>query len=96
MKLAKREPSPANITQAKSLQNEAKIAFKTIREEFIKAKLDEHKDDPKKFWNELSNVIPGNKCKSNEIYNLIDANSETRKHWQTTLRLCMLTIISRQ
>ena len=76
MKLAKREPSPSNIIQAKSLRNEAKIAFKTIREEFIKAKLDEHKDDPKKFWNELSNVIPGNKCKSNEVYNLIDTNSE--------------------
>ena len=47
MKLAKREPTPENITQAKALRNESKIAFKSIREEYIKAKLDEFKDDPK-------------------------------------------------
>ena len=76
MKLAKREPLPANITRAKALRNEAKLALKTIREEFIKSKLEELKDDPKKFWNELSNVIPGNKCKNNEVFNLVDTNSE--------------------
>ena len=76
MKLAKKEPLPANIRQVKSLRNEAKLAFKSIREEFIKSKLDEFKDDPKKFWNELSNVIPGNKCKNNQVFNLMDSNSE--------------------
>ena len=76
MKLAKREPTPENITQAKALRNEAKIAFKSIREEYIKAKLDEFKDDPKKLWSEFNNVIPGNKCKSNEVFNLLDTNSK--------------------
>ena len=75
MKLAKRDPSPVNIAKAKSLRNEAKIAFKTIREEYIKSKLEEFKGDPKKFWNELNNVIPGNKCRSNEVFNLLDSNS---------------------
>ena len=75
MKLAKREPLPENITKAKAIRNEAKIAFKSIREEYIKAKLDEFKDDPKKFWNELNNVIPGNRCKSNDVFNLLDTNS---------------------
>ena len=37
-----------NIGRAKTLRNEAKIAFKTIREEYIKSKLEEYKDDPKK------------------------------------------------
>ena len=36
MKLAKREPISANITSAKALRNEAKIALKSIREEYIK------------------------------------------------------------
>ena len=76
MKLAKREPTPDNLTRAKSLRNEAKIAFKSIREEYIKAKLDEFKDDPKTFWNELGNVIPGNKSKHNEILNIMDSNSQ--------------------
>ena len=76
MKMAKREPTTTNITLAKTLRNEAKTAFKSIREEYIKAKLDEFKDDPKKFWNGLNNVIPGNKCKSNEVFNLLDMNSE--------------------
>ena len=76
MKLAKQEPIPANITSAKALRNEAKIAFKSIQEEYIKAKLDEFKDDPKKFWSELNNVIPENKCKSNEVFNLLDKNSK--------------------
>ena len=49
---------------------------KSIREEFIKSKMDEFKDDPNKFWNELSNKIPGNKCKNNQVFNLMDSNSE--------------------
>ena len=56
MKLAKREPIPVNITKAKALRNEAKIAFKSIREDYIKTKLEEFKDDPKKFWSELNNI----------------------------------------
>ena len=75
MKLAKKQPLPANINTAKALRNEAKAAFKLVKEEYIKAKLEEFKDDPKKFWNELKNVIPGNKCKSNEVFNLVDSNS---------------------
>ena len=76
LKLAKRDPLPVNIMQAKTLRNEAKIAFKLVREEYIKSKLEEFKDDPKKFWNELNNVIPVNKCKTNDIFNLVDGNSE--------------------
>ena len=68
MKLAKREPIPENILRAKSLRNEAKITFKRIREEFIKAKLEEHANDPKKFWKELANVVPGNKNLGNCLH----------------------------
>ena len=41
MKLVKREPTPNNILPARTLRNEAKLAFKRIREEFIKSKLEE-------------------------------------------------------
>ena len=76
MKLAKREPTRENITRAKALCNEAKLAFKRIREEFIKSKLEEHMNDPKKFWNEVANVIPGNTNLNNSTFNLLDDNSQ--------------------
>ena len=76
MKFVKREPTPANILKAKSLRNEAKLAFKTIREEFIKSKLEEYADDPKKFWKELANVIPGNKSQNSCTFNLKTDNHE--------------------
>ena len=76
MKIAKREPTLENILRAKTLRNEAKIAFKRIREEFIKSKLEEHANDPKKFWNELGNVIPGNKSQNSSTFNLFDENSQ--------------------
>ena len=74
MKLAKREPLPENISHAKNLRNEAKIAFKRLREKFIKSKLEEYEDDPKKFWSELAKVIPGNKGQTSSNFNLRDEN----------------------
>ena len=74
MKVAKREPTSENILKAKSLRNEAKVASKRIREEFIKSKLEEHEDDPKKFWNEFANVILGNKSRSGSTFNIMDEN----------------------
>ena len=76
MKLAKREPTSENIQKAKYLRNEAKLAFKRIRDEFIKSKLEEHINDPKKFWKALANVIPGNKDLNNCTFNLRDDDSE--------------------
>ena len=76
MKLAKREPTPENIMRARTLRNEAKIAFRRIREDFIKSKLEEHQNDPKRFWNELANVILGNKDQNSSTFNLLDDNSQ--------------------
>ena len=76
MKLAKREPTPNNVLQAKTLRNTAKLAYRRTREDFIKSKLEEHANDPKKFWNELANVIPGNKNLNNSVFNLLDENSQ--------------------
>ena len=64
------------LAKDRSLQNEAKLAFKRLREEFIKSKLEEYADDPKKFWKELANVIPGNKGKNSCTFNLKTDNHE--------------------
>ena len=59
LKLAKKHPSVEHLHKARSLRNEAKLAFKRIREEYIKARLEEHMDEPKKFWRDVEYVFPG-------------------------------------
>ena len=76
MRIAKRAPLAPNIAHAKALRNESKLAFKRVREEYIKNQLDEHKNDPKKFWSELENIIPGKKNCSSNILNLLNDNNE--------------------
>ena len=75
MRIAKRAPLAPNIAPAKALRNESKLAFKRVREEYIKNQLDEHKNGPKKFWSELENIIPGKKNSSSNILNLLNDNN---------------------
>ena len=58
MTLAKKEPTEEIVQRAKALRNEAKSAFKRVKEELVKSRLEEHQDNPKKFRQELANVIP--------------------------------------
>ena len=75
MTLAKRIPTEGIVQRAKALRNEAKSAFKRAKEEFVKSGLEEHQDNPKKFWQELACVIPtGHQLNSNIILN--DENGE--------------------
>ena len=67
MALAKRKPLDVVVLRAKSLRNEAKAAFKRAKEDYIKSRLEEHKDNPKKFWQEMANVIPSAQGVSNNI-----------------------------
>ena len=76
MKLAKRHPTEHNMTQAKLLRNEAKLAFRRIREEYIKARLEEHKNDPKKFWRDLEHIIPGKKASNLDLISIVDDKNE--------------------
>ena len=59
-----------------ALLHKAKPAFKKIRDEYIKETLDAFKDGPEKFWQELSNVIPGKKASNSDILNLLAENTE--------------------
>ena len=67
MALAKKKPLDTIILRAKSLRNEAKAAFKRVKEDYIKSRLEEFKDNPKKFWQEMANVIPS----SHQVSNII-------------------------
>ena len=67
MALAKRKPLDEVVLRAKSLRNEAKAAFKRAKEDYIKSRLEEHKDNHKKYWQEMANVIPSAHGVSNNI-----------------------------
>ena len=67
MALAKKKRLVEVVLRAKSLRNEAKAAFKRAKEDYIKSRLEEHKDNPKKFWQEMANVIPSAQGVSNNI-----------------------------
>ena len=76
MKLARKSPTVLNVSNARALRNEAKLAFRRIREEYIKARLEEHKNDPKKCWRDLETVIPGKKSQNCDLINIVDDNNE--------------------
>ena len=76
MKLARKRPTVLNVSNARALRNEAKLAFRRIREEYIKARLEEQLIDPKKFWRDLETVIPGKKSQNCDLINIVDDNNE--------------------
>ena len=58
MSLAKRRPIEINILNARHLRNSTKTAFKKAKSDYITLKLEEHRDCPKKFWQDIEMVIP--------------------------------------
>ena len=58
-------------------RNLVNITVKNARIEYIKEKLETHKNDPKKFWKHISNIIPNNKTKTQQNFtNIHDDNNE--------------------
>ena len=56
---AKKFPSEENWESFKRKKNEVKILLSSAKEEFVKAKLEEHETNPRKFWrtiNEISGI----------------------------------------
>lgn len=54
---------PADLKHAKELRTEAKRAVRNARADFIKSNLEEHSNNPRKYWEEINKLI---KHKSSE------------------------------
>ena len=61
----------------RKIRNLVNISVKNARAEYIKEKLETHKNDPKKFWKHISTIIPSNKANSQPNFtNIKDDNND--------------------
>ena len=59
------------------IRNLTNITVKNARADYIKEKLETHKNDPKKFWKHISSIIPNNKSNSQQNFtNILDDNND--------------------
>ena len=59
----------------RKIRNLVNTSVKKARIDYIKEKLEIHKNDPKKFWKHISNLIPNNKNKSQQNFANIQDDS---------------------
>ena len=55
-------------------RNSTNIAVKAARADYIKEQLETHRNDPKKFWKNISEIIPNRKSTSQNYTNIHDDN----------------------
>ena len=70
-KRAKRTSDQNDWAEAKRLRNLVKLGCTRARADFVKENIKKHEKDPKHFWKEMQEILPGKKKKSN-IFNLTD------------------------
>ena len=64
----KSEEDKVKMRQARNLAN---ISVKMARADYIKDQLNTHKNDPKKFWKNIAEIIPNKKSSSSQNFNNI-------------------------
>ena len=80
---AKHSNNPEDWIAARNRRNEVKDIVKNAKSEFIKENLNEHKNDSKKFWKTMSNVLPSGKNKScNKILLKDDLNNNIEDNFE--------------
>ena len=65
----KSEADKINMRKARNLSN---ISVKMARADYIKDQLNTHKNDPKKFWKNIAEIIPNSKSTSSNYSNIHD------------------------
>ena len=69
-------------TNMRKIRNLVNISVKNARADYIKEKLETHKNDPKKFWKHISEILPNKKSNSQQINNIHDDNNDIIGHDQ--------------
>ena len=70
---ARRTKLPMNWVVAKRLRNSLEMEIKTAKANVIKAKLERHKSNPRKFWQEINNLLP--KSQNSTINSLVQEDT---------------------
>ena len=65
----KTEENKAKMRRARNLAN---ISIKMARADYIKEQLNTHKNDPKKFWKRIAEIIPNSKSSTSDFSNIHD------------------------
>ena len=60
------------------IRNMVNIVVKNSRADFIKDQLETHKNDPKKFWKNISKIIPNKNSNAQQNFNNIHDNNNDR------------------
>ena len=74
MKKAKRTKKAEDWAKAKRLRNDCLSKVRNAKAEFINSELNQHRDDSKKFWKNINDIIPSGKKNQKNIH-LIDQTS---------------------
>ena len=73
---AKKSPKQKNMDDAKKLKNKSNKLNDKARRAYIKDTLEENKDNHKRFWRIINNILPG-QTNSKPIIHLIDDSDNT-------------------
>ena len=68
--------------EMRKIRNLVNISVKNARADYIKEKLETHKNDPKKFWKHISEILPNKKSNSQQFNNIHDDNNDKIGHDQ--------------
>ena len=63
-------------TEMRKIRNLVNISVKNARADFIKDKLETHKNDPNKFWKHISEIIHNKKANSQQLNNIHDDTND--------------------
>ena len=75
--LAKTEENKAKMRRARNLAN---VSVKLARADYIKEQLNTHKNDPKKFWKNIAEIIPNSKSNISNFSNIHDDDNNIIPH----------------
>ena len=68
LKKARRTGKPEDWEEAKRLRNKVGRDLENLKADYLKGQQEVNRADPKKFWQEVSQIIPNNKSSSSEIW----------------------------
>ena len=67
LKMAKQSNKADDWVRARRLRNDCLKNVRNAKSEFIKNEIDNHRNDPRKFWDMISSILPSNSKSNNYI-----------------------------
>ena len=80
MQKARKSRKEEDWKAAREARNGVGRDLENLRAEFLKTQQEDNKNDPNKFWNTISSILPGKKGKSAKIW-LKDQSNNVEVGW---------------